>query len=157
MIDLWPKDAETACYADMTRTFCIGEIPDELREYHRLVKESLDRSLEAVRAGAKGPDVYAVSCEPFHRERLQDAAEQGAGRGRSRTATSTRSATASASKSTSSRGSRAPARRCSRATSSRSSPASTAAAGAAAGSRISSLVTDDGAENLTDYPYDLEP
>jgi Xaa-Pro aminopeptidase len=68
VIDLWPKDAETACYADMTRTFCIGEIPDQLREYHRLVKESLDRSLEAVRAGARGPDVYAVSCEPFHRE-----------------------------------------------------------------------------------------
>jgi Xaa-Pro aminopeptidase len=68
VIDLWPKDAETACYADMTRTFCIGEIPDELRDYHRLVRESLERSLEAVRAGAKGPDVYAVSCEPFHRE-----------------------------------------------------------------------------------------
>jgi Xaa-Pro aminopeptidase len=68
VIDLWPKDAETACYSDMTRTFCIGEIPDELRAYHRLVKESLDRSLEAVRAGANGPDVYKVSCEPFQRE-----------------------------------------------------------------------------------------
>jgi Xaa-Pro aminopeptidase len=68
VIDLWPKDAETACYADMTRTFCIGDVPDELREYHRLVKESLDRSLEAVRAGARGPDVFAVSCEPFHRK-----------------------------------------------------------------------------------------
>jgi Xaa-Pro aminopeptidase len=68
VIDLWPKDGETSCYADMTRTFCIGDVPDELRDYHRLVKESLDRSFEAVRAGAKGPDVYAVSCEPFHRE-----------------------------------------------------------------------------------------
>jgi len=68
VIDLWPKDAGTACYADMTRTYCIGEVPDELREYHRLAKESLDRSLEAVRAGARGADVYAVSCEPFHRE-----------------------------------------------------------------------------------------
>ena len=68
VIDLWPKDAETACYADMTRTFCVGEIPDQLREYHRLVKESLDNSFEAVRAGARGPDVFAVSCEPFHRE-----------------------------------------------------------------------------------------
>ena len=67
VIDLWPKDAETACYADMTRTYCIGDIPDELRDYHGLVKESLDRSFEAVRAGAKGPDVYAESCEPFHR------------------------------------------------------------------------------------------
>jgi Xaa-Pro aminopeptidase len=52
----------------MTRTFCIGDVPDELREYHRLAKESLDSSLEAVRAGARGADVYAVSCEPFHRE-----------------------------------------------------------------------------------------
>ena len=68
VIDLWPKDAETACYADMTRTFCIGEVPDELRDYHRLVKESLDRSLEGVRPGANGSDLYAVSCEPFQRE-----------------------------------------------------------------------------------------
>jgi Xaa-Pro aminopeptidase len=68
VIDLWPKDVETACYADMTRTFCIGDIPTQLRDYHSIVKESLDRSLEAVRGGAKGPDVYAVSCEPFHRE-----------------------------------------------------------------------------------------
>ncbi len=68
VIDLWPKDAETACYADMTRTYCIGDVPDELREYHRLAKESLDVSLNAVRAGARGSDIYAVSCEPFHRE-----------------------------------------------------------------------------------------
>jgi len=68
VIDLWPKDAETACYADMTRTFCIGQVPDELREYHRLVKESLDRSLEAVRAGANGEELFAISCDPFHRE-----------------------------------------------------------------------------------------
>jgi Xaa-Pro aminopeptidase len=68
VIDLWPKDAETACYADMTRTYCIGDVPDELREYHRLAKESLDRSFEAVRAGAIGAEVYAVSCEPFHRK-----------------------------------------------------------------------------------------
>jgi Xaa-Pro aminopeptidase len=68
VIDLWPKDAETACFADMTRTFCIGPVPDELREYHRIVKESLDRSFASVRAGANGPEVFAVSCEPFHRE-----------------------------------------------------------------------------------------
>src|SRR5262249_46831415 len=67
VIDLWPKDGETACFADMTRTFCIGEVPDQLRDYHRLVKESLDDAFDAVRAGAMGPDVYAVSCEPFHR------------------------------------------------------------------------------------------
>jgi Xaa-Pro aminopeptidase len=68
VIDLWPRDADTACYADMTRTFCIGDIPQELRDYQRVVKESLDRSHEAVRAGVLGSEVFAVSCEPFHRE-----------------------------------------------------------------------------------------
>jgi Xaa-Pro aminopeptidase len=66
VIDLWPRDAETACYADMTRSFCIGDIPDELRDYHRVARESLDKSLAAIKSGAKGKDVYAVSCEPFH-------------------------------------------------------------------------------------------
>jgi Xaa-Pro aminopeptidase len=65
VIDLWPKDAETACYADMTRSFCIGEIPDELRQYHSVAKESLDKSLAALKAGVKGSAVYATSCEPF--------------------------------------------------------------------------------------------
>jgi len=67
VIDLFPRDAETACYADMTRTFCVGEVPDELREYHRLVKESLDNSLAAVKAGENGKMLFEVSCEPFHR------------------------------------------------------------------------------------------
>jgi Xaa-Pro aminopeptidase len=68
VIDLWPRDPDTACFADMTRTFCVGEVPDELRDYHRLVKESLDKSLEAVRAGASGKKLFEISCEPFHRE-----------------------------------------------------------------------------------------
>jgi Xaa-Pro aminopeptidase len=68
VIDVWPRDAETACYADMTRTFCIGEPPDELRKYHQLVKESLDNSLAAVRAGESGKKLFEISCEPFHRE-----------------------------------------------------------------------------------------
>jgi Xaa-Pro aminopeptidase len=66
VIDLWPKDAETACYSDMTRSFCIGEIPDELREYHRVARESLEKSIAALKAGVKGSQVNEVSCEPFH-------------------------------------------------------------------------------------------
>jgi len=66
VIDLWPKDADTACYADMTRTFCIGDVPDELREYHKVAKEALDKSIAALKAGVKGSKVNAVSCEPFH-------------------------------------------------------------------------------------------
>jgi Xaa-Pro aminopeptidase len=65
VIDLWPKDRESACYADMTRTFVVGEPPEEIAEWQRLVKEALDRSLEAVKPGVKGRAVFDVSCELF--------------------------------------------------------------------------------------------
>ena len=65
VIDLWPKDPESACYADMTRTFVVGTPPDELVEYHRLVKEALDRSLQATKPGVPGIEVYKLVCELF--------------------------------------------------------------------------------------------
>ena len=42
--DLYPQDPVSGCYADMTRTFCMGEPPEELVRYHGLVKEALDRA-----------------------------------------------------------------------------------------------------------------
>jgi Xaa-Pro aminopeptidase len=66
VIDLWPRDRESACYADMTRTFVVGEISDELREYQRLVYEALQRSFDAVRAGIEGRKVFEQVCELFH-------------------------------------------------------------------------------------------
>jgi len=65
VIDLWPKDPESSCYADMTRTFVVGTPPDELAEYYRLVKEALDRSLEATKPGVPGLDVFKLVCELF--------------------------------------------------------------------------------------------
>jgi Xaa-Pro aminopeptidase len=65
VIDVWPKDPESGCYADMTRTFVVGTPSDEVAEYHRLVKEALDRSLEATKAGVPGVNVYNLVCELF--------------------------------------------------------------------------------------------
>jgi len=65
VIDLWPKDPESACYADMTRTYVVGDPSREVVEYHRLVKEALDRSFEATKAGVHGSDVYNLVCELF--------------------------------------------------------------------------------------------
>ena len=66
VIDLWPRDRESACYADMTRTFVVGEISDELREYHKLVYEALQRSFASVRAGVEGRKVFEEVCDLFH-------------------------------------------------------------------------------------------
>ena len=65
VIDLWPKDPETACYADMTRTYVVGEPPEELVEYHRLVKAALDRALEVTRAGIPAKEPFRAVCDLF--------------------------------------------------------------------------------------------
>src|ERR671930_538017 len=98
VLDLFPRDRATGCYAEMTRTFVVGTPPDELAEYARLVQDALERSLAEIRAGASGRHVYDVACDVFEQHgfggcRLEDLV----------------------------------------------------------------LVTADGAENLTDYPYDLSP
>jgi Xaa-Pro aminopeptidase len=67
VIDLWPRDRETACFADMTRTYCVGTPPDELVEFHRLVKQALDEAIAEVRAGVSGHDVFRGTCELFQR------------------------------------------------------------------------------------------
>ncbi len=70
VIDLWPNDLESACFADMTRTFVVGEVPAELRKYHQLTRDSLGRSLEAVRPGVAGKELHRLSCEPYERAGL---------------------------------------------------------------------------------------
>src|SRR6266540_2955279 len=65
VVDLWPKDRESACFADMTRTFVVGDPPDEIVQWHGLVLEALERSLKATTAGVSGRAVYDVSCEGF--------------------------------------------------------------------------------------------
>jgi len=70
IIDLWPQDMESACFADMTRTFVVGEVPDELRKYHELTRESLARALGGVRPGAAGTELHGLACEPYEQAGL---------------------------------------------------------------------------------------
>jgi Xaa-Pro aminopeptidase len=65
VIDLWPRDGESSCSADMTRTFVIGPISDEIAEWHRLCKEALDRAVADARPGVTAKSVYEGSCEIF--------------------------------------------------------------------------------------------
>jgi Xaa-Pro aminopeptidase len=68
IVDIWPRDKVSRCWADMTRTFVAGggEPPAELAEYWSLARESLGLVLEAIRPGVAGGDLFARSCEPFH-------------------------------------------------------------------------------------------
>ena len=64
-LDLFPRDRESGCFADMTRTFVVGEPSKELAEYHRLCREALERSVAAIKAGVAGSDVNRLCCEIF--------------------------------------------------------------------------------------------
>ena len=65
VVDLFPKDKESACYADMTRTFVVGEPPEEIVEWHRLVKEAVDRTIEPIKPGVTGRELFDIACDIF--------------------------------------------------------------------------------------------
>ncbi|MGI9112959.1 MAG: M24 family metallopeptidase [Gaiellaceae bacterium] len=66
LFDLYPRDRETGCYTDFTRTIAVGETSDEIREYHRLSREALDVAIAAVRPRVEGKEIHRQVCEFFH-------------------------------------------------------------------------------------------
>jgi Xaa-Pro aminopeptidase len=65
VIDVWPRDNESFMYCDMTRTFVVGDVPDDVRRWHGLCKDALDRSVAAIAEGATGRAVYDAACDVF--------------------------------------------------------------------------------------------
>jgi Xaa-Pro aminopeptidase len=65
LLDLFPVDLESSCVADLTRTFVLGDAPDELRYWHRLCREALALAVSEVRPGADGGDIHRLVSEFF--------------------------------------------------------------------------------------------
>jgi Xaa-Pro aminopeptidase len=65
VVDLFPRDPVSGCYADMTRTFCLGEPPEELVRYHALVREALDLAYATIRPGITGAEAHRAVCQLF--------------------------------------------------------------------------------------------
>jgi len=64
-IDLWPRDETSGCWADMTRTFVVGDVPDAARRQEELVRAALERVRGAARPGISGRDLHAIACDVF--------------------------------------------------------------------------------------------
>ena len=65
VFDLFPKDKATGCYADMTRTYVVGEPSEELHEWFGLVKQALEVSTAGVKPGVNGRSLYEQVCNIF--------------------------------------------------------------------------------------------
>ena len=65
VFDLWPRDRESSCFADMTRTFVAGTPTEQAREWHRLTKEALDASTALVGPGVNCNTVFAAVCDIY--------------------------------------------------------------------------------------------
>jgi Xaa-Pro aminopeptidase len=157
VVDIFPRDNASAVYTDMTRTFVVGEVPDDIREWHRLCKEALDAAIAQIRAGVEARAVFDLTCdifeaagEPTQRtkqagETLADGFFHGLGHGVGLEVHEEPSMGRLANKKLV------------------AGDVVTVEPGlyrsGYGGVRLEDivLVTETGAENLTDYPYDLEP
>jgi Xaa-Pro aminopeptidase len=65
IVDIWPRDNESFMFCDMTRTYVVGDVPDDVREWQRLCKEALDRAISEIKDGADGRTIFDGTCEIF--------------------------------------------------------------------------------------------
>jgi len=65
VFDLFPRDRASGVYTDMTRTYVVGDVPDELRTYHALCREALELSTAAAGPGVNGKALMQLVCDLF--------------------------------------------------------------------------------------------
>ena len=64
----------------MTRTFVVGEVADDVREWHRLCKEALDRAIAETKPGVDGRAIFDGDVRDLRGGRRADTAHERAGR-----------------------------------------------------------------------------
>ncbi len=68
-VDLFPRHEASACWADMTRTFVVGtpapEDAELIGEQERLVRAVLEATRAAVRPGVTGLELHSAACDRF--------------------------------------------------------------------------------------------
>jgi Xaa-Pro aminopeptidase len=65
VVDIFPRDNASAVYTYMTRTFVVGDVPDDVRKWHGLCKEALDAAVAEIRAGVEARAVFDLTCDIF--------------------------------------------------------------------------------------------
>jgi Xaa-Pro aminopeptidase len=82
IVDIFPRSKETGYYADMTRTFCVGDPSDKILEWYELTETALDAALAEIEAGVAGSVVHDAVCDIYEAAghptlRADESAETG--------------------------------------------------------------------------------
>ncbi|MFP4626892.1 MAG: M24 family metallopeptidase [Natronomonas sp.] len=65
IIDIFPRSKQTGYYADMTRTFCVGEPSETIVEWYDLTLDAQEAALDALGPGVSGSTVHDAVCEVY--------------------------------------------------------------------------------------------
>jgi Xaa-Pro aminopeptidase len=63
VVDLWPQDRVSTCWADMTRTFVAGTPSDEVIAWHNRARDALARTVDVLAPGITGKALWEVACD----------------------------------------------------------------------------------------------
>jgi Xaa-Pro aminopeptidase len=82
IVDIFPRSKATGYYADMTRTFVVGEPSDTVQEWYDMTEEALDAALDELEGGVLGSVVHGAACDVYEDAGLRtlrsdEAAETG--------------------------------------------------------------------------------
>jgi len=82
LVDIFPGEAGGGYFSDLTRTFCLGPVPDPLRRLYDDVSEAFAVGMEAVRVGEPCRTSQERVCEVFERRghatlRTNETAQEG--------------------------------------------------------------------------------
>lgn len=65
IVDIFPRSKETGYYADMTRTFCVGESTETIRKWYDLTLEAQEAALDVLGPGVSGSTVHDAVCDVY--------------------------------------------------------------------------------------------
>jgi Xaa-Pro aminopeptidase len=68
VLDIFPADRATGYFFDLTRTFCVGPIPEELRRIHADVLEAFESAARHMKPGTAASHYQALVCDLFEKK-----------------------------------------------------------------------------------------
>jgi Xaa-Pro aminopeptidase len=68
VLDIFPADRDSGYFFDLTRTFCVGAIPDELAKIHRDVHDAFLLASDRMKPGTPASSYQQLVCDFFEQK-----------------------------------------------------------------------------------------